>query len=355
MSKNKHLDTMKRAGKVYSLYLKNLRNLATVALVLTAIAVWLCSGSTNYLRNYLFGRAEVDWAQLEGTGNEIDLSTYDTTGVRPASGNVSPDMFELKSPSGMYTRAYYQGEDTEHCDYRFRVTLQDVRETGVWYDNLTNAYDNCADLNAVQQRLDESNMGVKIGEEAYVVDRLLLVTIEGRTFLAAARATDEFAAGQTLSVVFSQMDACYLYDAAKGGNTQAVQGLYVDLRGTPVDYEDEDFKDAVLIVPLAAIVLLLTILFAVFPHWHPIYRQLARYGKTISDAVDRVDAEYEAGEGVSRQGKTIYMPTFMITRSFFMYVIRRNHNVVESTSTIERARSFQAGQAEASKNNRYRR
>ena len=347
-------DAMKRSGLVYSLYRKNIRNLAIVALILLALALWLCSGSWNYLRNYLFGLARLDMAQVDTYGT-YDLAAYDVSGQRPPSDNVSPSMFELKAPSGMYTRAYYQGDNVNTCSYRFRVTLEDVREAGVYYDNLTGAYYGCYDLATFEAKLAADNVDSKMGQETYGTDRLLLVTVEGRTFLAAASYTDEFTAGQKVNVVLSQMDSCYLYDAAKGGNTDTIQALYIDLRGTPVDYEDEDFKDAVLLVPLALVVCLLVLLFLIFPRWHPVYRQLAKYGRTIGAVVNQVDAEYEAGEDVTRDKKTIYMPTFMITRSFFMYVIRRNHNYTKQEDTLERAQRFQASRVESSKTNRYRR
>lgn len=352
--KTKQADKMKRSGLVYSLYLKNIRNLAIVAAILLALSFWLCSGSWNYLRNYLFGRAHLDMAQVETYGT-VDLADYDVSGTRPPSGNVSPSMFELLAPSGMYTRAYYQGETVKTCNYRFRITLEDVRETGVYYDNLTGAYYGCYDLAAFEEALAADNVNSRMGEETYGTDRLLLVKVEGRTFLAAADYTKEFTPGQKVNVVLSQMDSCYLYDAAKGGNTDTIQALYIDLRKTPVDYEDEDFKDAVLLVPLSLVVFLLVILFFIFPHWHPVYRQLAKYGRTIGAVVDKVDAEYEAGDEVSRDKKTIYMPTYMITRSFFMYVIRRNHTYTKEENTLDRAKQFQASRVESSKTNRYRR
>ena len=341
-----------RSGLVYSLYLKNIRNLAIVAAILLGLSAWLLSGSWNYLRNYCFPKANLNMAQVQQTGF-TDLTRQADT--RPPSGNASPTMFELISESGMYTRAYWQGEDREHADYRFRVVLEDVQELGVYYDNTTRAWYDCADLADCQARLDKANEGAAIGTETYAVDRLLLVTIDGQKFLAAAKCTEDFVPGQKVKTVLSQMDACYLYDAAEGGCTETVSSLYADLRKTPVDYEDEDFKDAVMLVPISVVVGLLVILFLIFPLAHPIYRQLSRYGRTIPAAVRQVDEEYAAGEGISRQGKTVYMPTYMITRSFFMYVIRRNHLAEKQGSTFEKAQSFQQKQVEANKNSRYRR
>ena len=345
---------LKRSGLVYSLYRKNMRNLSFVALALLALCVVLFSGSVNYLRNYCFPFAGLDMEQITA-GDSYDLSAYDTSGERPPSGNVSPDMFELISDSGMYTHAYYQGEDEAGSDYRFRLVLEDVEEIGVYYDNLTGAYYDCPTFADCQAKLDADNVTAKMGEETYAVDRLLLVTINGEKFLAAATCTESFEPGQRVRVVFSQMDSCYLYDAALGGCDETVNCFYADLRNTPVDYEDEDFKDAVLLIPVSVIVVLLAVFFWIVPIAHPIYRQLAKYGKTIPAVADKINAEYESGEGMTRDKKTIYMPTFMITRSFFMYVIKRNHMVENKASTLEQAKKFQEKQVEASKNSRYRR
>jgi hypothetical protein len=118
-----------------------------------------------------------------------------------------------------------------------------------------------------------------------------------------------------------------VYDLAQNGNTETVNIDYIDLRDTPVDYEDEDFKDMCLYTPIALALTVLTLLFLIHPHWHPTYAQLAKYGRTIDQVVESVDEEYTR-VGVTTnpyEKKTLYMETWLVRRSMFMNGIQKNH------------------------------
>jgi hypothetical protein len=296
---------MKRDGFVYSLYLKNIRNLAIVTVLVLAFYFWELSGCVLYLQNYLFPTTTIDWDGVAAMGS-LDLG--ETTGERPAGDDAAPSMFFLEW-------VYQEGDH-----YRFRFPIDQVTETGIYYDDLNVAYYNCADIDDFYSRLPN---------EDYGVFRLVLVEAGGQTFVAALPYEDTLTAGETIDAVFAPMadTSTMVYDLARNGNTETVNIDYIDLRDTPVDYEDEDFKDMCLYTPIALALTVLTLLFLIRPHWHPTYAQLAKYGRTIDQVVESVDEEYTR-VGVSTnpyEKKTLYLETWLVKRSMFMNAIQKNH------------------------------
>lgn len=302
---------MKRSGFVYSLYLKNIRNLAIVTILILALYIYEFVNCAFYLRSYLFPTSSITWESVADLGS-IELGPVD--GDRLAGDDAAPSMF--------YLEWVYQ----EDGYYRFRFTLDAVEETGIYYDDQNVAYYNCTDLQDFYDQLPRENYGVF---------RLLLVEAGGQTFVAALPYEAELTAGTTVEAVFAPMasTSTMVYDLGVNGNTGSVNTYYIDLRETPVDYEDEDFKDMCLYTPIALALLVLTVLFLLMPKWHPTYRQLSKYGKTIEAVVEQVDEEY-ARVGIQSsddKGKTLYMDTWLVRRSMFMNGIQKNHKKAPSS------------------------
>ena len=296
---------MKRDGLVYSLYLKNIRNLTLVTLVVLAFYFWNFATCFNYLRNYLFPTDEIDWDSVAAAGT-LDPTTEGLE--RPAGDDAAPDMF--------YMQWVYQ----EDNNYRFKITVDAVEETGIYYDDLNAAYYNCTDLDDFNSRLPAEDWGVF---------RLVLVEAGGQTFVAALPFEDSIEAGETVRAVFAPMaeTSTMYYDLGACGYTDSVSSWYIDLRDTPVDYEDEDFKDMCFYTLVALGLLALTVIFLLKPKWHPTYRQLAKYGKSVEYVVELVDTEY-AEKGFTtdpREKKTFFLETWMVRRSMFMNVIQKNY------------------------------
>ncbi len=298
---------MKRDGFVYSLYLKNVRNLAVVTVVVLAVYIWQLTGCLFYLRNYLLPASGIDWDGIAALGT-LELGSVE--GERPAGDDAAPSMFFLEW-------VYQEGNN-----YRFQITLDAVEESGVYYDEQNAAYYNCTDIDDFYSKLPR---------EDYGVFRLVLVEAGGQRFVAALPYETELTAGQTVRAVFAPMaqTSTMVYDLGVNGNTQTVSLYYMDLRDTPVDFEDEDFKDMCIYTPITLILVILTVLFLARPKLHPTYRQLAKYGRTIEDVVARIDEEYRR-VGVTcnpNEKKTLYLENWLVRRSMFMNSIQKNHKV----------------------------
>jgi len=103
-----------------------------------------------------------------------------------------------------------------------------------------------------------------------------------------------------------------------------VPNFFIDCRDTPVDFEDDDFKDLVMIFPFVLLALIPAILFTVCPALHPTYRQLDKFARSIQKAADNVDANYQEYGILVQDKKEWYLEDWIVRRSLFKHGIEKN-------------------------------
>lgn len=273
---------IKRSGFVYSLYLKNLRNLWIVAGVLLLILVSMLYKSHNYLMNYLFYRAPPDPASLtefvENGAMDIEEAYAD---ILAHGGDEA--LYRQRTAMFLKDTVYQEGNR-----YRFGIPIDPAKlvNTGIYYDDTYRQYSG----------YDRRDQVLKdIPREHYLTEHLYFYEYDGLNFLLVMDTDREDELKETERVVFAPLSIYSVYmvrDLYCAGYSGTLYNYFIDLRDTPVDFEDDDFKDLIMIFPFVLLALIPAILFTVCPALHPTYRQLDKFARSIPKAVEQVDANY---------------------------------------------------------------
>ena len=306
---------VKRSGFVYSLYQKNLINLWILAGLLLLVLVSMLYKSHNYLLNYLFYRAEPDYGLLS------EFLEQDVLDIDAVCADIQRNGGEAalnRAPTYMFFRdnVYQEGGR-----YRFSLPMTPDRltDTGIWYDDTYHAHSGVSSHAALMDELPREN---------YSTDHLYFYDWEGGAkLLVVTNYEVESELKEKARVTFAPLGVYCVYmlqDLRDAGYEEPVYNYFIDLRKTPVDFEDDDFKDLVLILPFVLLALIPAILFTVCPILHPTYRQLDKFARSIQKAADQVDANYAEYGILSEDKKTWYLEDWIIRRSLFKNGIEKN-------------------------------
>ena len=305
---------VKRTGFVFSLYKKNMINLWIIAGILLAVFLCMIWKSHEYLLNYLFFRAEPDQAALTEF-LEKDVLDIDTVCADiEANGG---EMALMRTRTSMFFRGnVYQ----EGIRYRFSLPMdpEKLTDTGIWYDDTYRAYTGIGSREEVRAMLSREN---------YLTEHLYFYDYNGLQVLLAMDTDKELELKERERITIAPMGVYSVYmvkDLAAAGYSGEVYNFFIDVRDTPVDFEDDDFKDLIMILPFLLLALIPAILFTVFPTLHPTYKQLDKFARSIQKAVDQVDQNYEEYGIVMEDGKTWYLEDWLVKRSWLKNGIEKN-------------------------------
>ncbi len=306
---------VKRSGYVFSLYVWNILRLWLVALALVAIVMAMLSNSYNYLLNYLFYRAEPTESMLTEFLDQDVLDIDEACAEIESNGGEAA--LSRSSTSMFFKDNVYQEGDR----YRFSITIDadSLIDTGIYYDDEYNAYFGVTDA---------SQLNDVIPRENYATEHLYFYEYAGRQLLLVMAYEKEDEMKGSLRVTFAPMGIYSLYmvkDLQEAGYSGTLYNYFIDGRETPVDFEDDDFKDLVIVLPFMFLALIPAILLTIFPVLHPIYQQLGKYARTPQKAAELVDANYEEFGILSREKQTLFLEDWVITKSPFKTGIQRNY------------------------------
>ncbi len=306
---------VKRSGYVYRIYRRNILNLWVIALALVVIFAAMLSSSGNYLLNYLIYRSEPDQELLTEFLAQDILDIDEVCADIAANGGE--EALDRASTSMFYKDNVYQ----EGGRYRFSVSLDPslLTDTGIYYDEEYQAYLGI---------WDPSEVNSVIPREHYATEHLYLYDYNGYRMVLAITYDLDTQKGDSMRVTFAPIGVYSLYmvqDLQDAGIDGEICNYLVDCRETPVDFEDEDFKDIVIVFPFMLLALIPSILLTVCPVWHPTYRQLAKYARTPQKAADMVDANYEEYGIITEEKKTLFLEDWVSSRSLFKTGIQRNY------------------------------
>lgn len=304
---------IKRSGFVYKLYLKNIIALWGLALILFAGLMYILCHNTgyNYLANYLFYRKAPDPAALtEFTARDMLDMDYVMADIEAHGGNEALN----RSLSCFYKPNLYQ----EGGRYRFQITIDPdkLTDTGIYYDCQYNAF----------QAETRDQARAQINPEDYITEHLYFYEYQGMNYVLLLG--DDVDLEEKMRVTFAPMGvyALYIpYDLYRFGYQDSISNYFIDVSQTPVDPEDEIFKDLCLYAPFALAAMIAAILLTIVPTLHPTYRQLAKYGRTIQKAVEKVDKDYEEFGIESEGNKTLYLNDWLVKKSTFKNGIEKNY------------------------------
>lgn len=305
---------VKRSGFVFSLYKKNMINLWIVAGILLLVFISMIWKSHEYLLNYLFYRAEPDQAALTAF---LEKDVLDIDAVCADIEANGGEMALIRTRTGMFFRdnVYQEGNR-----YRFSLPMdpEKLTDTGIWYDDTYRAYTGIEDRETVKALVPREN---------YLTEHLYFYDYNGLRVLLVMNTDKELELKERERITLAPLGIYSLYmvkDLAEAGYSGDVYNFFIDLRGTPVDFEDDDFKDLVMVFPFVLLTLIPAILFSVFPALHPTYRQLDKFARSIQKAAEQVDKNYEEYGIISEDKKTWYLEDWLVKRSWLKNGIEKN-------------------------------
>ena len=305
---------VKRSGFVFSLYKKNMINLWIVAGILLLVFISMIWKSHEYLLNYLFYRAEPDQAALTAF---LEKDVLDIDAVCADIESNGGEMALIRTRTGMFFRdnVYQEGNR-----YRFSLPMdpEKLTDTGIWYDDTYRAYTGIEDRETVKALVPREN---------YLTEHLYFYDYNGLRVLLVMNTDKELELKERERITLAPLGIYSLYmvkDLAEAGYSGDVYNFFIDLRGTPVDFEDDDFKDLVMVFPFVLLTLIPAILFSVFPALHPTYRQLDKFARSIQKAAEQVDKNYEEYGIISEDKKTWYLEDWLVKRSWLKNGIEKN-------------------------------
>lgn len=308
---------IKRSGFVYSIYKRNLIHLWIVAGILVAMTVAMIVNSHNYLLNYLFYRQEPNQAQLtkflEPNGmdlTEVHQNTLENGGEKA--------LYRARTSMFFLGNVYQEGNR-----YRFSlpITAENLEDTGVYYDDKYKAYTGITSREQVKKLIPREN---------YLTEHLYFYEYGGMRLLVAMDSDLdlELSEMESMRVTLAPLSVYSVYmleDLYRAGYRGEVNNFMIDCRETPVDFEDDDFKDLVIVLPFMLAALILSLIFTIRPAWHPTYRQLNKFARTTQKAVEQVDKDYEEFGITDQVGKTMFLNDWLVTRSIFKSSIEKNY------------------------------
>lgn len=305
---------VKRSGFVFSLYKKNMINLWIIAGILLLVFISMIWKSHEYLLNYLFYRAEPDQAALTAF---LEKDVLDIDAVCADIESNGGEMALIRSRTSMFFRdnVYQEGNR-----YRFSLPMdpEKLTDTGIWYDDTYHAYTGIEDRETVKALVPREN---------YLTEHLYFYDYNGLRVLLVMNTDKELELKERERITLAPLGIYSLYmvkDLAEAGYSGDVYNFFIDLRGTPVDFEDDDFKDLVMVFPFVLLTLIPAILFSVFPALHPTYRQLDKFARSIQKAAEQVDKNYEEYGIISEDKKTWYLEDWLVKRSWLKNGIEKN-------------------------------
>lgn len=306
---------IKRSGFVYGLYRKNILALWALSLVLFGglLYILLHNSGVNYLMNYLVYRGAPDTEALtEFTSRDMLEYDYVMDDIQANGGEEAL----LRGATSCFYRANLYQQDGR---YRFGISINpdELVDTEIYYDNTGMAYTNCASR-------EEAN--AQVPSENYLIEHLYFYKYGGMEYLLVLG--DDVTLEEPLRVTFAPLGVYSLfmvYDLYQEGYTGEICNYFIDGTNTPVDPEDDIFKDLCLYAPFALAAMIAAILLTIVPTLHPTYRQLSKYGRTIQKAVEKVDADYEAFGIEEETKKTIFLSEWCVQKSTFKNGIEKNY------------------------------
>lgn len=308
---------IKRSGLVYSLYLKNLLALWILAAVLMSIPIYLLvhNSGANYLMNYLFYRGAPDTAALTEYTSK-DMLDYEAVMADIDAHGGETALMRMNTTYFRKDHIYQEGNR-----YRFGIEIDKDKlvDTGIYYDNMAMAYTGVESHEQLNGMMPKENYGV---------EHLYFYEYGGKEYLLSMDYDLDLEIPENMRVTFAPIGIYSLYmvyDLYQEGYTGELCNYIIDCRETPVDPEDEIFKDFCMFAPFGLLALIAAILLTAVPTLHPTYRQLDKFGRTIPKAVEKVEANY-AEFGIEDQDKkTIYLNEWLIKKSLFKTSIERNY------------------------------
>lgn len=306
---------VKRSGFVYSLYKKNIIHLWILAALLLAVFVGMLVKSHNYLLNYLFYRAEPNPQSLE------EFVERDVLDIDTVCQDIEDHGGEMALNRTRTTMFFKDNVYQEGGRYRFSIPIvqENLTDTGIYYDDTYKAYTGITDRTQLQELVPREN---------YVTEHLYFYEYSGMRFLLVMDYELESELGDSLRVTFAPLGIYSLYmvkDLQTAGYEGELYNFFIDGRETPVDFEDDDFKDLVMVLPFVLLTLIPSILFTVCPVLHPTYRQLDKFARTAQKAADQVDQNYEEFGVVFEDKKEIYLEDWLVKKSLFKNGIEKNY------------------------------
>ena len=305
---------VKRSGFVFSLYKKNMINLWIIAGILLLVFISMIWKSHEYLLNYLFYRAEPDQAALTAF---LEKDVLDIDAVCADIEANGGEAALIRTRTGMFFRDNVYREGNR---YRFSLPMdpEKLTDTGIWYDDTYHAYTGIEDRETVKALVPREN---------YLTEHLYFYDYNGLRVLLVMNTDKELELKERERITLAPLGIYSLYmvkDLAEAGYSGDVYNFFIDLRGTPVDFEDDDFKDLVMVFPFVLLTLIPAILFSVFPALHPTYRQLDKFARSIQKAAEQVDKNYEEYGIISEDKKTWYLEDWLVKRSWLKNGIEKN-------------------------------
>lgn len=308
---------VKRSGFVYSIYRRNLINLWIVAGILVLMVVSMVVKSHDYLLNYLFFRREPDQAQLT---EFLEPNGLDLAEVHARTEENGGEMALSRTRTSMFFKdnVYQEGRR-----YRFSMPISAdlLTDTGIYYDDTYHAYMGITDREAVKAQVPREN---------YLTEHLYFYEYGGMRLVVALDSDLDLdlAEMDSMRVTLAPMSIYSVYmleDLYQAGHTGEVNNFLIDCRKTPVDFEDDDFKDLVMVLPFMLAFLIPSILFTVCPQLHPTYRQLDKFARSIPKAVEQVEKDYAEYGILDQDKKTMFLNDWLVTRSMFKSSIEKNY------------------------------
>ena len=308
---------IKRSGFVYSIYKRNLIHLWIVAGILVLMVVSMAVKSHEYLGNYLFFRREPDGAQLT---EFLEPNGLDLAEVHARTEENGGEMALNRTRTSMFFRdnVYQEG-----IRYRFSMPISADRltDTGIYYDDTYKAYTGITDREEVKALVPREN---------YLTEHLYFYEYGGMRLVVAMDSDLDLELGEmeSMRVTLAPMSIYSVYmleDLYQAGYTGEVNNFLIDCRKTPVDFEDDDFKDLVMVLPFMLAFLIPSVLFTVCPQLHPTYRQLDKFARSIPKAVEQVEKDYAEFGILDQDKKTMFLNDWLVTRSMFKSSIEKNY------------------------------
>lgn len=340
-------------GATRKLYLKNL--LALCVLLVLAIAAFTAhtAGHAMWIRNYMSKGYELDLAQAEAALGYEDIQPSELGAIDSKLMVTNMQLPSMVEQGDVY---FQDGKD-----YRFALPVDKLVETGIYYDDMYNAYYNVTDVDKWLAELEEippieyeASEGAMAEYYIMPMSRLIRVTSGEAEFLALVSYDAQVAEGDTLRGIFTrwnQTDSVegytlgtmafpeyYMTDYAhslylKGQSGDRVLGYILEVQDVPVEFEDENWGYMVFYGIITGIVLLIVLLFFVKPTFHPFFRQMQRYG-TYDEVTASIDAEFAEGKKFMENHKMMLSDSWYIKKSNFMHTINRNPDQIPENQKL---------------------
>lgn len=340
-------------GATRKLYLKNM--LALSALFVLALAAFAAHtiGHGMWIRNYMSKGYELDLAQAQAALGYEDIQPSELGAIDSKLMVTNMQLPSMVEQGDVY---FQDGKD-----YRFALPVDKLVETGIYYDDMYNAYYNVTDVDKWLAEIEaippieyEASEGAMAEYYIMPMSRLIRVTSGDAQFLALVSYDAQVAEGDTLRGIFTrwnQTDAVegytlgtlafpeyYMTDYAhslylNGQSGDRVLSYILETQDVPVEFEDENWGYMVFYGIITGIVLAIVLLFFVKPTLHPFFRQMQRYGN-YDEVIASIDEEFAEGKKFMENHKMMLSDSWYIKKSKFMHTINRNPDQIPENQKL---------------------